>query len=321
MRAAALFTECSALAASLAPGAPAALAPTVLDCSWLPPGTSQRALFEQRRIPTARFFDIDAVSDTASPLPHMLPSAGAFAAHMAALRVTRARPVVVYDRHGLLAAARVCWTLRAFGHPAASVLVGGLPRWEAEGRAVEAGPPPPPPPAAPAAPLEPWALAPGAVRSLAQVRALSAAAVAAAPAGGALPPAAPLLVDARATARFTGEAPEPRPGLAAGHIPGSASLPFTALLEGEAARGLQLAAPERLAALLAAAGVDPGRPGDIVLTCGSGVTSCVLLMALLALGRAPGSMAVYDGSFAEWGLPEAGNAIGKGPSARGALLK
>jgi thiosulfate/3-mercaptopyruvate sulfurtransferase len=311
-RAAALFTECSTLAASLAPSASAALAPTVLDCSWLPPGTSQRSLYEQRRIPTARFFDIDAVSDTASPLPHMLPSAQAFAQHMAALRVSQSRPVVVYDRHGLLAAARVCWTLRAFGHPAASVLVGGLPRWESEGRAVEVGPPPPAPAAAP---VEPWALAPGAVRSLAQVRALSAAA---AQAGAALPPTAPLLLDARATARFTGEAPEPRAGLAAGHIPGSASLPFTALLQGEAARGLELAPPERLAALLQAAGVHPARPGDIVLTCGSGVTSCVLLMALLALGRAPGAMAVYDGSFAEWGLPEGGNAIGKGPSAHGA---
>ena len=140
-----MFTECSALLAALSTPS----APLVLDCGWLPPGTSQRDLYAKRRIPTAHFFDIDGVSDHASPLPHMLPSASAFSQHMAALGVSKQRPVVIYDRHGLLAAARVWWTLRVFGHPSVSVLVGGFPRWESEGHPIETSPlpaPPPPPP-------------------------------------------------------------------------------------------------------------------------------------------------------------------------------
>ncbi len=311
--AAPLFTECAALAAALAARG-GALAPTVLDCSWLPPGRSQRDLYLQRRVPTARFFDIDAVADPATPLPHMLPHARDFARHMQGLGVSHARPVVVYDRHGLLAAARVWWTLRAFGHPAVSVLLGGFPRWESEGHAVEAGAPPPPPPEG--AP-EPWELAPSAVASLEQVARLAGRP---ADAGGSgLAPTAPLLVDARSAPRFRGEEPEPRPGLRSGHIPGSANLPFTALLEGAAATGLQLAPPARLRAALAAAGVDAARPGPLLLTCGSGVTSCVLHLALVALGRQPGTMSVYDGSFSEWGLLSQANPVAHGPGGHAAL--
>ena len=319
-----LFTECAALGATLAASksaaalgatlaaskSAAALAstlPTILDCSWLPPGTSQRSLYLERRIPTARFFDLDAVSDTASPLPHMLPSAADFSLHMSALGVSKQRPVVVYDRHGLLAAARVLWTLRAFGHPSASILLGGLPRWESLQLPVETGPPPAAPEAAP----EAWALAPHAAWSLAQVRALSSAATAGSSSGGAAAEAQGLLVDARAAPRFQGLAPEPRPGLESGHIPGSVNVPFTALLEGQAATGLQLLPADSLRAVLAAAGVLPTQQGQLVLTCGSGVTSCVLHVAMLALGRPEASMSVYDGSFAEWGLP------GQNPVAKG----
>ena len=120
-----VFIECSALAPRLA-------AVTLLDATWYPPGTSGRPDFDARRLPGARFFDNDAVADPFSQLPHMLPSAADFARHMAALHVTRARPVVVYDQAGLLSAGRAAFTLAAFGHPDVRVLLGGLPRWAAE---------------------------------------------------------------------------------------------------------------------------------------------------------------------------------------------
>jgi thiosulfate/3-mercaptopyruvate sulfurtransferase len=254
-------------------------------------------------VPTAQFFDIDGVCDPATPLPHMLPSAADFSRHMAALQVTKARPVVVYDSSGLLAAARCVFTLHAFGHPDVRVLVGGLPRWAAEGRPVETGAPPPP-----LAPLpeEPWALDAVLVAGLADVRAASAARAAAG--GAAAAPHEPLVVDARPAPRFRGEAPEPRPGLACGHIPGSRSVPFAALQ----APGFGPLLPRAEAeAVLRAAGVDPARPGRIILSCGSGVTAPIVWLALAEAGRTEG-VAVYDGSFAEYGLPALGLPIATG---------
>jgi len=183
------------------------------------------------------------------------------------------------------------WTLVAFGHPSVTILLGGLPRWESEGYGFECGPPP----SVAAAPREDWVLSPTAVADCKQVRAISEAS---------LPPSptSALLLDARAANRFCGDAPEPRPGLESGHIPGSYNLPFPSLLDSTTRRGAELAPSPKLLAAFQAAGVDVGRPGPIVLTCGSGVTSCVLVVGLWALGRREG-LAVYDGSFAEWGIP------------------
>ena len=279
---------------------------TLLDSTWYPPGKSGRPEYEQRRIPSAQFFDVDGVCDHATPLPHMLPSAAEFSRHMAALQVTKARPVVVYDSSGLLAAARCVFTLAAFGHPDVRLLVGGLPRWTAEGRPVDVGAPPPPPPPLPE---EPWALDGAMVAGLGEVRAASAAA-AAAP-GGAPAPHEPLVVDARPAPRFRGEAPEPRPGLGCGHIPGSRSVPFPTL---QAPSFGPVLPPAEVDAALRSAGVDPARPGRIILSCGSGVTAPIVWLALAEGGRREG-VAVYDGSFAEWGLPALGLPIEKGPPA------
>ena len=235
----------------------------------------------------------------------MLPTAASFSRHMAALQVSKARPVVVYDSSGLLSAARCVFTLHAFGHPDVRLLVGGLPRWAAEGRPVETGAPP-----AAAAPLpeEPWALDASMVAGLDEVRAASATA-AAAP-GGAPAPHEPLVVDARPAPRFRGEAPEPRPGLGCGHIPGSRRVPFPSL---QAPGFGPLLPPAEADAVLRGAGVDAQRPGRIILSCGSGVTAPIVWLALAAGGR-QGGVALYDGAFAEWGLPALGLPIETGPA-------
>ena len=293
------FIDCATLAPRLAAGSC-----SLLDATWAPPGISGRPQFNARRLPGALFFDVDEVADPATSLPHMLPSAADFSRHMSALRVTKARTVVVYDAHGLLAAGRAAFTLAAFGHPDVRILLGGLPRWLEEGLPLEEGAPPPPPGAP--LPEEPWDLDPSMVAGLEEVRAVSAAS-----AGARVAPEAPLIVDARGAARFLGEAPEPRPGLLCGHIPGSRNVPFPSVQV--PGYGPLLGARD-LAGVLRAAGVDPARPGRIILSCGSGVTAPIVWLALVAAGR-EGGVAVYDGSFAEWGLLEGGNPVAKGPAA------
>lgn len=297
-----IYTECGHLAKLISSKSP--LLPSIIDCSWTPPGKSHYPEYMTRRIPTAQFFCIDKVSDHASPLPHMFPPPGVFAQAMSDLGVSKSRPVVVYDSHGLLAAARVYWTLRLFGHPSVTVLLGGLPRWESEGHALELGAPPSIAPT----PLETWdPIASSGVVALEAVRGISKAASLP---GSTTLPTSPLMLDARAANRFSGEVPEPRPGLDKGHIPGSLNLPFPNILD-TSGKGAQLLPAGPLAAAFKAAGVDISRPGDIILTCGSGVTSCILAVGLLALGRDT-KTPIYDGSFAEWGLPGT-NTLGTGP--------
>jgi thiosulfate/3-mercaptopyruvate sulfurtransferase len=292
---------------------------TVLDASWHMPAAKRDARAEHSagpRVPGSAFFDIDAVADKATALPHMLPPAGEFAAAVAALGVRRSRPVVVYDTAGLFSAARAWWTLKAFGHPAAAVLDGGLPGWLACGGPVETGPPAAPP--APPAPLEAWSLDAGMVADLRHMTATAAAWDAAAvgvdgshrPTGGG-GSRLDLMVDARPAGRFTGEAPEPRPGLPSGHIPHARSVPFSALLD--AAEGsTRLLPADRLRQVLADAGVpvDYAR-GRIVTSCGSGVTASVVYLALAACGRPTGGTALYDGSWTEYAAhPDAPRATG-----------
>lgn len=248
----------------------------VVDATWFMPAENRsgRAEFEAAHIPGAVFFDIDAVADTTVNLPHMLPTPQAFAEAAGALGLSPELQVVVYDAHGLFSAPRAWWTLRAMGFAHVRVLDGGLPRWRSEGRPLEAGPPAPRPRAFSALPDS------GLVRSLEEVRAI-------------LDDGSAQLVDARPAARFRGEAPEPRPGLRGGHMPGACNLPFGAVVGPDG--GLKPAA--ELRGVFEAAGVDLSRP--IVTTCGSGVTASVLALALARLGldRVP----VYDGSWSEWG--------------------
>jgi thiosulfate/3-mercaptopyruvate sulfurtransferase len=247
----------------------------VLDATWYMPGDPRdaQALFAQAHIPGAAFFDIDALSDQASDLPHMLADVDVFGDQVGALGVGGGDTVVVYDGHGLFSAARAWWNFRVMGHADVFVLDGGLPRWRAEGRPVESGPASPKPAAFEAR------LDVSLVRDIDQVRDL-------------LSSRAEQVVDVRGAGRFEGAAPEPRAGVRSGHMPGARNLPFTELVHDG---GLQTR--EAIIAALNNAGVDPGQ--RLTATCGTGVTASVLALAMARVGLR--GAAVYDGSWTEWG--------------------
>jgi thiosulfate/3-mercaptopyruvate sulfurtransferase len=248
----------------------------IVDATWfMPPATRDaRAEHAERHIPGAVFFDIDEISDHANPLPHMLPEPADFAVHARRLGVEPDSEVVVYDAHGLFSAPRVWWTFRVMGHAQVAVLDGGLPKWIAEDHPVEKGWPQNPHGEFKAKPDF------GLLRDISAIRGLIEAKV-------------EQILDARAAARFTAEAPEPRAGLRGGHMPGAHNLPSASVV---AADGT-LAAKPVLERLFAEAGVDLDRP--IVTTCGSGVSAAILSLALARLGR--WRTPVYDGSWTEWG--------------------
>lgn len=249
----------------------------VIDATWFMPSDPRdaQALYAERRIPGAVFFDIDDIADTSSDLPHMLPSPEKFASRMKKLGVGDGARIVVYDNHGLMSAARVWWTFRVFGHEDVAVLDGGFPAWERAGYAIETGPPAPR--------MERHftvRMRRDLVRDLADVqRAIE----------GARTP----ILDARSTERFRGEAPEPRPGLRSGHMPGASSVPFQSLLNPDGT----MKSAGVLQQMFAAAGVDSKVAS--VCACGSGITAAVIALALARTGR--WDAAVYDGSWAEWG--------------------
>lgn len=245
----------------------------LVDASWHLDGRDGGPDFEAARLPGAVFFDLEASSDPDSDLPHMLPSPAAFGARMGSLGLRETDHVVVYDTVGIRSSARAWWMFRVMGAARVQVLDGGLPKWRAEGRPVESGPPQAVAPVPFAARLDPAAVA--------DVEAVSAAL-----AGEAQ------VLDARAADRFAGHAPEPRAGLRSGHMPGALNLPFPQVLDSDGA----MKPASHLEAAFRAAGLDPERP--VITTCGSGVTAAILSLALATLGR--GSR-LYDGSWAEWG--------------------
>jgi thiosulfate/3-mercaptopyruvate sulfurtransferase len=253
----------------------------VLDGSWLMPGIvpDARSGFLAGHLPGAVLFDIDAIADEATNLPHMVPSPEKFATAVGGLGIGDPDFVVVYDQLGIVSAPRVWWMFRLFGHDRVAVLDGGLPKWKHEGHPVTA------------VQTQPRAgrflptLRPNLLRSRDQVlRILDERDV--------------QIIDARSAGRFMGVDPEPRPGLASGHIPSSANVPYTSLVDPDTGMLLPTAA---LADRFQQAGVDPRTPS--VCTCGSGITACVVALALHRLGQE--QAAVYDGAWAEWGADPA----------------
>jgi len=248
----------------------------VVDASWYLPAHNRdrHAEYAAARIPGAVYFDIDAISDRSSPLPHMLASPSEFAAAVGALGISETDDIVVYDGPGLLSAARAWWNFRIMGAKRVRVLDGGFDRWKAAGRPVQTGPAPARKPAIFTPDFDA-----SRVKSIADMRAN-------------LKIGEALVLDARPFARFTGEAPEPRPGLRSGHIPGARSLPVDKLTVDGRLKDI-----EALKEILADYPLENGRPA--VTSCGSGVTAAIITLALETAGHA--NNALYDGSWAEWG--------------------
>jgi thiosulfate/3-mercaptopyruvate sulfurtransferase len=246
-----------------------------VDGSFPPPGQQRdvRAEYRDGHIPGAVFFDIDAIADDSTDLPHMLPGPAHFGQAVGALGIGDGDTVVVYDSNGLYSAARVWWTFRIFGAKKVFILNGGLPQWKSEGRPLENGD------GKRAAKKFTAEMNVGAVATLGDVRM-------------ALTDDSVQIVDARSPERFAGKEQEPRPGLRAGHMPRSFNVHYRRLVENG-----HLAPRARIEAAFKDAGVDLEKP--ITTSCGSGLTAAILTLALESIGKEPKGL--YDGSWAEWG--------------------
>jgi thiosulfate/3-mercaptopyruvate sulfurtransferase len=233
--------------------------------------------FEQAHIPGAVFFDIDGIADCSAGLPHMLPMPGEFSKAVGALGIGDGETVVVYDGAGMFSAPRVWWSLKAMGHRTVKVLDGGFPKWKREGRATESGP------AHLKAKFFTAIPKPDIVRDFNAVM-------------GIVKDGSAQMVDARSAPRFTAEEPEPRAGVRGGHMPGALNVHYRKLIADDGT----LKSPDEIRAAFSK--VDLNKP--VVTTCGSGLSAAILMLALTEIGK--GDVALYDGSWTEWGArPEA----------------
>jgi thiosulfate/3-mercaptopyruvate sulfurtransferase len=261
----------------------------IVDASYKMPGVKPLPVedYLAAHIPGAMFFDVNAIADPDDPRPHMYPDAEQFARDISALGISSSDTVVTYDSGAWVAAPRAWWMFLSFGHRNVRVLDGGLQKWRAEGRPTESG----------KVSVDPGKfqarLDPSFVRSKEQLL-------------GNLKSHQEQVVDARPRARFEGGVTEPWPGRRSGHIPGSRNVPYAELFDGATGAMKPL---DDLRKTFMGAGIDLDKP--IVTTCGSGVSALVLTLALYRLGVR--GTALYDGSWAEWGLPNGPN-IANGPA-------
>ena len=249
----------------------------VLDASWYLPGSKRDpfAEYQAAHIPGARFFGLDDVSDHRSDLPHMVPPVEKFMSRMRAIGVGDGHQIVVYDGSGLFSAPRVWWLFKLMGQMDIAVLDGGFPKWQAEGHPVEDLPP---------IPRDRHMMVRRQnqmVRDVTQVSAASKLGESE-------------IVDARSPGRFYGKDPEPRPGLRAGHIPGSKNVFYKDLLKADDT----MKSPDEMRQVFLEAGVDLDKP--VITSCGSGVTAAILSLGLTRMGKTDHSL--YDGSWTEWGM-------------------
>ena len=261
----------------------------VIDASYKMPGVLPLPSedYLKGHIPSAVFFNVNTIADPDDPRPHMYPSAEQFARDVSALGISSGDTVVAYDSGGWVAAPRAWWMFLSFGHPEVKVLDGGLRKWVSEGRPTESGQ------VSPKAGKFQAKLDSNFVRSKQQlVKNLETK--------------GEQLVDARPRPRFEGTVAEPWPGRRSGHIPGSRNVPYAELFDADTGAMKSL---EELRRAFTGAGVDLAKP--IVTTCGSGVSALVLTLALYRLGAR--GTALYDGSWAEWGLPD-GPPVATGPA-------
>lgn len=253
----------------------------ILDATLPPVGVTPpvdtHARYLASHVPGAIFFDIEALSDTSTPLPHMMPTAEAFSRDMSAMGIEESMTICIYEQDGVFSAPRAWWMLRTFGASDIYILDGGLRAWIEAGLPTSSGP-------VHRTPAHfRTVLDRKAVKDFQQMQQLIAG--------------HGQILDARSAARFTGAAPEPRPGISSGHMPGATSVPFTNLVKDG-----RLKSMEQLHEVFASRGVDLKNP--ITTTCGSGVTAAVVALGLEIAGA--DRVTLYDGSWAEYAQrPEA----------------
>lgn len=249
----------------------------IIDASWHLPAAKRdaKAEFLAERIPGAQFFDIDDISDSDTPLPHMLPAPEKFTSRMKKLGIGDGKKVIAYDTAGLFSAARAWWMFRIFGHDDVAVLDGGFPKWKAEGRPIDEDPPGRPQERHFSARFQSMM-----VRDRSEVL-------------NAVKTGKAQIADARPPGRFSGSEPEPRPGMRSGHMPGAANVHYATLLKPDGT----LKSSDEIAKVFAAAGIDVKKP--VITSCGSGITASILTLGLTLIGAK--DHALYDGSWSEWG--------------------